>query len=411
MKALNKKTETLSRFFHKSKPVPCRVAGRYRQKNTKSFQLFSQGLSLNFSRTEKQAEEMEHLKEGDWIHVLIEDIKHQVCSFKHWTLIQTSRYKSQPCLSSFLIYAGDWENFLDFVRSFFKSRGLISIQTPSLLKAVGTEPHLTPFTTFMSLKGKQQKMFLPTSPELALKKLLCLGGTDIFEIKKCFREGELGPLHYPEFFLLEWYRAFFSLEELIEEVISLLDALKSLSFFKGPSNLSVRVFTFRELFKKYLDFSLTPNTGKEELIQLIKKRGIPFSEEDSFENLFHLLFLNFIEPLLPHNDPVVIKDYPPDLRAYSQLNKEGWAGRFELYWRGMELANAFYEVNETQEQEALFKKELQENPSSNRPMDTELLSLMQKGMPPCCGIALGLDRLFAAVYNKQNISFFRFPFS
>ena len=172
-------------------------------------------------------------------------------------------------------------------------------------------------------------MFLPTSPELALKKLLCLGGTDIFEIKKCFREGELGPLHSPEFFLLEWYRAFFSLAELIEEVISLLDALKSLSFFKGPSNLSVRVFTFRELFKKYLDFSLTPNTGKEELIQLIKKRGIPFSKEDSFENLFHLLFLNFIEPLLPHNDPVVIKDYPPDLRAYSQLNKEGWAGRFE----------------------------------------------------------------------------------
>ena len=83
----------------------------------------------------------------------------------------------------------------------------------------------------------------------------------------------------------------------------------------------------------------------------------------------------------------------------------------KLYWRGMELANAFYEVNEAQEQEALFKKELQENPSNNRPMDTELLSLMQKGMPLCSGIALGLDRLFAAVYNKQNISFFRFPFS
>ena len=352
---------------------------------------------------------MERLKEGDWIQILIEDMKHQVCSFKQWKLIQKSHYQSP--LSSFLIYARNWEDFLNFVRSFFKSRSLTSFKTPSLLKAVGTEPHLKPFTTVMSLKGKKQKMFLPTSPELSLKKLLCLGETDFFEIKKCFREGEFGPLHYPEFFLLEWYRAFFSLEEMIKEVAHLLDSLKSLSFFKGPSSFSIKVFTFRELFKKHLSFSLTPHTGKKELIHLIKNQGIPFSKKDSFENLFHLLFLNFIEPLLPHNDPVIIKDYPPALRAYAQLSKEGWARRFELYWRGMELANAFYEVNEAEEQEALFKKELKENPSNNRPLDTELLSLMKRGMPPCCGIALGLDRLFAAVHNKQDISFFRFPFS
>ena len=383
------------------------VAGRYRLKNKKSFQIFSQGLSLDLYRTENLAREMASLEEGDWISASIEDETSHGYVFNQWSLIQKS---SQIEYEAFPVFIKEWEGFLDFVKSFFKGRGLLHVGTPTLLKAVGTEPHLEPFITKISLKEGEQKAFLPTSPELSLKKFLCLGGTDFFEIKKCFRNGEFGPLHQPEFFLLEWYRAFFSLEDLIEDLYCFLDYVTKLSLFKG-SSCSVEILTVRELFLKHLGFSLTPHTGEEELKNLLKKKEIPFSKEQTFEDMFHLLFLNSIEPQFPRDRPVIVKDYPPALRAYSRLNEEGWASRFELYWRGMELANAFHEVNQSWEQEALFKKELEKNSSLYRPIDEEFLSLMKKGMPPSSGIALGLDRLFAALCKKEDISFFKGPFS
>ena len=403
MKVLSEQTESLSRFFYKGKPVPSVVAGRYRLKDKFIFQLFSQDLFLDFYRTEDLFLEMAHLEEGDWISVSIEDKISRGYTFKQWHLIQKS-LKAE--IEAFPHFAKDWEEFLDSVRSFFKSRGLLPVRTPTLLKTVGTEPYLEPFTTTVVLQGKKQKVFLPTSPELSLKKLLCLGGTDFFEIKKCFRNGESGPLHQSEFFLLEWYRAFFSLEELIKDLCCFLDYVKTLPFFKGDSG-PVEILTMKELFLKYLKFSLTPQTEKKELKILIKKHGISFSVAESFENLFHLLFLNIIEPQLPQNRPVIVRDYPPALRAYSRLDEEGWASRFELYWRGMELANAFHEVNQSWEQEVLFKEELKKNSHSVRPIDEGLISLMKKGMPPSSGIALGLDRLFAALCEKKNISFFK----
>lgn len=405
MKIPSEQIESLNRFFYKGKPIPSVVAGRYRLKDKFVFQLFSEDLSLDFYRPEDIFLKMAHLEEGDWIGVSIEDKVSQGYTFKQWHLIQKSPKAEVEAFSHF---AKDWEEFLDSIRSFFKGRGLLPVRTPTLLKTVGIEPYLEPFITTVVSQGKKQKVFLPTSPELSLKKLLCLGGTDFFEIKKCFRNGESGPLHQPEFFLLEWYRAFFSLEELIEDLCCFLDYVKTLPVFKGDSK-PMEILTVKELFLKYLKFSLTPETGKTELKVLIKKHGISFSSGESFENLFHLLFLNIIEPQLPRDRPVIVRDYPPALRAYSCLDGEGWASRFELYWRGMELANAFLEVNQSWEQEALFKEELKKNSLSARPIDEELISLMKKGMPPSSGIALGLDRLFAALCEKKDISFFKSP--
>ena len=402
------KTESLSRFFHKGKPVPCWLAGRYRHQNQNSFQLFSQGTSLNLFRTEAQAKEMQHLQTGDWIRLLLKDTEGH---FSRWELLQKSPIstpsRTETTSLRFLQFAADWEAFLNSVKSFFNGRALEFIRTPSLLKATGTEPHLQPLKTKATLRGKAKELFLPTSPELSLKKLLCLGATDFFEIKKCFRDGEEGALHSMEFFLLEWYRTFFSLEELINETEELLKHLKKLSFFKGSFN-SLETFTFKELFKKHLKFSLSPETGRKELAQLAERCGLQFSPTDAFQDLFHLLFLNCIEPSLPQDHPLVIRDYPPELRAYAKINSQGWANRFELYWRGMELANAFEEVTQAEEQETLFKKELNES-GRVQPLDTELLTLMKQGMPPCCGIAVGLDRLFAAICGRENISFFRYP--
>ena len=117
---------------------------------------------------------------------------------------------------------------------------------------------------------------------------------------------------------------------------------------------------------------------------------------------FFLVFLNHVEPKLPRQAPVFVCDYPPRLRAFARLNPQGWADRFELFWGGLELANAFYEVIDPKEQEDLFKHHVEQR-KDKVPWDKELISFMRQGMPPVSGIALGLDRLFLAVYKKRDL--------
>lgn len=347
---------------------------------------------------------MSSLKSGDWILIKIVKEKKEY-KLKSWKKLTGG---SQPHLIPLSLKAlENWNDFLSSVKDFLFQRGLISVETPSLVESPGTEPHLIPFETKQIFPNKKtQSRFLITSPEMHLKKLLCQGWTDIFEIKKCFRNGEMSLTHQPEFYMLEWYRAFFSLEDLIDELLSLLKHLSKRSFFKG-SLQPAQVKTVSELFLECLGFKLTPKTTEEELTRLLNKHQIPFSKESNWEELFHLLFLNKIEPSFPENTPLVVQDYPLCLRGFAKENHRGFADRFELYWRGFELANAFYEVTDPLEQEKLFQSHLKQRTDSV-PYDKELLHLMKtKGMPPCSGIALGLDRLFTAICAEKDISFFK----
>ena len=115
-----------------------------------------------------------------------------------------------------------------------------------------------------------------------------------------------------------------------------------------------------------------------------------------------MIFLNRIEPKLPKQTPVFICNYPPQLRAFSRLNSQGWADRFELFWQGLELANAFYEVINLKEQKNLFEHHIEQR-KDKVPWDKELISFMKQGMPPVSGIAIGLDRLFLAIYKKEDL--------
>ena len=209
-----------------------------------------------------------------------------------------------------------------------------------------------------------------------LKKLLCQDWTDFFEIKLCYREEECNKLHQIEFTLLEWYRAFYTTQELMEETYQLLLFLQKKDFFK-LSLPPYKVFTVAELFKKYFDFSLTPKSTQKDLIFLVKRYQLNFNSKDSFEDLFFLLFLNQIESQLPKEAPVFICDYPPRLRAFSQINSRGWADRFELYWQGFELANAFNEVIDPVEQKLLFQEHLKQR-QDEVPWDEELLQAMKE---------------------------------
>ena len=392
---------SLNRFFYqKEKLLPCWLAGRLYYQSDALYQLRSQDLYLVFETIGREIQ----LKEGSFLAVYLVSKDYKNYQAQSWKLLSTphNAYKEQSfSFKNKASIVKNWNLFLFELRSFFESKGLIFTPTPSLVECPGTEPQLQVFETFFSMGKKTKKLYLPTSPEMHLKKLLCQNWTDIFEIKKCFRNGELSPVHQMELTMLEWYRAFYSLDDLMEELWELLAFLKEKIFCKVrmPKGRSV---TMRDLFIQHLNFPLSPHTSRQDLIHLLKEKSLIYDSKDSWEDLFFNLFLNCIESKLDKEIPNIIYNYPPQLRAFARLNDQGWAERFELYWRGFELANAFYEVIDPQDQKNLFEKHLEQR-KDNVPYDQELLDLMKQGMPPCSGIAMGLDRLFLALYNKDNL--------
>lgn len=294
-----------------------------------------------------------------------------------------------------------WHSFIREVENFFLSAGLCPVQTPSLVPCPGTEAHLRFFSTQRKNNGAQEKLWLASSPEIHLKKFLCRNATDIFEIHKCYRNEEQGSLNWNEFYMLEWYRAYADLNRLIQDLECLLAFLKKKNLI-APPLLPIQKFSVRELFKKHCGISLTPESCAEDFHPLLKKYNIPFSFDHSFEDLFHLVFLNLIESKLDAQAPVVVYDYPPSLRAYSKLTLENWADRFELYWRGMELANAFNEITDPELQRSIFKKDIHLHTEDQLNIDEEFMDEMKAGFPPTAGIALGLERLFTAAQGLKK---------
>ncbi len=393
---------SLNRFFHgKEKKLPCWLAGRFYPKG-RYFQLRSQNLSID---CEKQGKKPIPLKTGSWLAVKLlskKKNKYQISEYKILVSASKKIKKLDFSYSNKGHLIQEWASFLTAVKEFFYSEGLAYAETPGLVCCPGTEPQLQFFKTCFSVDNKSRTVYLPSSPELHLKKLLCQDWTDFFEIKKCYRNGELSQLHQPEFTVLEWYRAFYSTQELIKESCKLLSFLQKKKFCK-VSLPQAKIYTVQELFEKYIGFHLTPKTSKKDLIPLLKKHKLIYKSKESFEDLFFNLFLNLIEPKFHKSNPVFVCNYPPRLRAFAKLNKEGWADRFELYWRGFELANAFYEVTDSKEQLSLFKNHIKQRKDSVL-FDKELISLMKGGMPPSCGIAMGLDRLFLVLSQRENLA-------
>ena len=352
------------------------------------------------------------IKEGSWLLV---ELKSKNPSFKNCYNIGSAFVLNSP-LASYkeqdYSYQNKgeilqkWQEFLQAIKDFFIQKGLAYSSSPHLVKCPGTEPHIQP------LKSSYKDLYLATSPEMHLKNLLCQDWTDFFEIKTSFRHEPANKTHQVEFTLLEWYRAFYSTKELMRECQELILFLQKQKFCASSNKPQTKIFSadfpqaefisVKELFKKYLNFCLSPDSSKEDLKLLIQKENLIAPKRASFEDLFFLLFLNRIENQLPKEKLVFIYDYPPQLRAFAKISNSGWADRFELYWKGLELANAFNEVNQKEEQKRLFENHLKER-KDKVPIDKELLQAMEGAMPPVSGIALGLDRLFMALINKDNI--------
>ena len=234
--------------------------------------------------------------------------------------------------------------------------------------------------------------------------MLSLGAEKLFEIAPVFRNGEQTDRHHFEFLMLEWYRAFAPLSAIKHDVIELFEQVAGHLKVSPPKE--VISFTIPELFKTYLQFELRPETGIEELKSLAQKHNIDVSAAQVIDDYFYLIFTDKIENKWPLDRLVFVEKYPPYQAALARIGTDGWAERFEAYYQGLEIGNAFHELNnpEIQKQRTLedIKKKalLGKEPVG---VDEEFFYALDFGMPPSSGIAIGLERLFMSMKGIKEI--------
>lgn len=324
--------------------------------------------------------------------------------------------------------AKQWQHFLRRVRDHLGSRGFVEVSTPSLVLNPGYEPTLEPFAVELRRGRTRRTLFLPTSPELSLKKLLAQGWSEIFEIRSCFRNDEFTDHHQPEFTMLEWYRGYCGLSELAEDLRALIQGLASeknanvcAAEQASSPKLIFREMTVAEVFKQVLGFRLTPVTKAEELARELSRReaakgvALPTLENESWNDLYHRLWVEWIDPWLAQQpEALLISGFPPAQAALARVGADGWAERLELYWKGFEIANGFHELNHPGQQRERAAFDLRERSRLGRteiPNDEEFLGALDCGMAPGVGIAVGLERLFMALHNVRDIRHLKtFPY-
>jgi elongation factor P--(R)-beta-lysine ligase len=273
------------------------------------------------------------------------------------------------------------------IRLFFLNQGFLEVETPLRIPAPAPEEHIEALPS--------GEWFLQTSPELGMKRLLAAGYPQIFQICKCFRAGERGKLHLPEFTMLEWYVAGFDYRQLMTQCEEMIIIVASAAGFHDRMawqgrkiNLAApwERITVQEAFKRY-----APVTLAEALRQ------------DNFDEIL----VEYIEPNLGSEKPAFLYDYPAKMAALAKLKKDdpNVAERFELYIRGMELANGFSELTNAYEQRQRFeeaRKIRAQKGYAPYPLPESFLSALED-MPTCAGIALGIDRLAMLFANKAAI--------
>ena len=295
------------------------------------------------------------------------------------------------------------------IREFFESKGVLEVETPILGQGSVTDPALTPFLTDFSLPGVGRKipLYLQTSPEFAMKRLLAGGAGSIYQISKAFRNEERGRYHNPEFTLLEWYRVSYSLFELLGEVEALIGML---AHRFGIALESPQRFSYADRFVKVL--GCHPLEADIEILrQIAEDRGLPEAVDLCGKDRtlwLDLLFSYFIQPGLGEGCLTSIYDYPALLPSLAQLNPNDvrYVERAEVFWNGVELGNGFHELLSHQEQRARFESDLSRRSGlglSLPALDERFLACLKSGLPDCSGIALGLDRILMILVGAEAI--------
>ncbi len=289
---------------------------------------------------------------------------------------------------------------LQKIRHYFESQDVLEVETPILSSAGNTDIHIENFTS-QAINRDFDKSYLRTSPEFPLKRLLCSGVGDVFEIAKVFRRGEISRTHNIEFTLLEWYRLGFNYQQLIEDVEALLYSL--FNAFKVACETS-QSLTFFQSFQSALAINIE-EISLEELNQVCIKNAYSGSVLSKDEALDYL-FATQIQPQLDKNCLTFITHYPASQAALSQIDSDNpqYSLRFEVFFQGHELGNGYQELTDGNELLQRFEEDNVQRKDNTIGIDENLINAMNVGMPECSGIAVGIDRLLMVLMGIGEIS-------
>ncbi|CDG19279.1 elongation factor P--(R)-beta-lysine ligase [Xenorhabdus doucetiae] len=290
------------------------------------------------------------------------------------------------------------------IRRFFADRGVLEVETPAMSQATVTDVHLVPFQTQFVGPGAAEglTLYLMTSPEYHMKRLLAAGSGSIYQMGKSFRNEEAGRHHNPEFTMLEWYRPHYDMYRLMNEVDDLLQQILDCE--------SAESLSYQQAFVRYL--GVDPLTASKEKLREVAAKldlsNIADQEEDR-DTLLQLLFVMGVEPQIGIEKPTFIYHFPASQAALAEISKEDHrvAERFEVYFKGMELANGFRELTDSHEQRLRFEQDNRKREAMGlpvQPIDEHLLAALAHGMPECAGVALGVDRLIMLALGAERIS-------
>ena len=283
---------------------------------------------------------------------------------------------------------------LSRIRHYFSQQQVLEVETPLLGQYPVTDPQLDNIRVenpFAVTQADSNYLYLATSPEYSMKQLLSLGSGSIYQIAKAFRQDTPGRLHTMEFTMLEWYRIDYDMDALIDNVAGLILSLMP--------NTAVEKISYREAFIRYAD--VDPFTATSDELEFIARQTMDVSFTDQHKDVWlDLLLTHCVEKNLGQKGMTFLFDYPESQSALARLavnpNGQTVAKRFELYINGIELANGYHELTDAAEQMRRFESDNQIRLQAGAPareIDAGLVAALDRGLPNCAGVALGIDRL------------------
>jgi lysyl-tRNA synthetase class 2 len=304
------------------------------------------------------------------------------------------------------------------VRAFFDQRDFIEVITPTLVTAPDPALHIESFCSELcSPEGEALTLYLSTSPEFQMKRMISAGCERIYQIAHFFRNGEMTSLHNPEFIGLEWYQVGASVEdimdqteELVREVATSVTGRPLIRRSGETINVgrSFQRMSVEQALRELALVAVPTDWNEQGLREALHRAGLRTAQDDSFDDLVNRALIERVEPKLFERGPVFLYDYPAPMAGLARLRPEQptVAERFELYLGGLELCNGYGELTDPRQQRARLVEQIEERVRCGKPrlpLDEAFLAALEHGLPACSGNALGLDRLAMLLLGKERI--------
>jgi lysyl-tRNA synthetase class 2 len=295
----------------------------------------------------------------------------------------------------------DRSDMLQKSRDFFRQRSVYEVDCPIMSPSASIDVHINLIRAYGT---NSQTRYLHPSPEYAMKRLLSEGMGDIYQLSHVFRDNEVGMRHNPEFTLAEWYRLGITFPKMIEETIDFI------RLFVG--NVKSHSMSYRDAFIKYTGIDYL-TTSKKKMLNYLEEQGIDVYHninEEGKDGILNVIMGVVIQPNLGHDQILAITHFPATQAALAQtkmVKDEEVSERFEVFYKGLELANGYHELTEPGEQ---HKRLIEANSIREKlgkdslPVDENFLEALKKGLPDCCGVAVGFDRLMMLRHSKEDIA-------